>query len=158
MNLAVFGDVSVRKLKRVEGGQSPVKVVQEFLLGIGGSPSDDEQEMVLPQSRTWQAHIPDVGPLTVELENTQKSNDVIITLAFPLVTVPIKNTLPILIAALELCKPLVGCRLYLEENRLIIAASICGDVISVDNLSLHYELIKAQRDLLIRSLQQFSRV
>jgi hypothetical protein len=154
MNLAVLGEVPVRKLKRVEGGQSPVRVVQDFLLGIGGSPIDDEQRLALHHARTWRVLIHDVGPLTVELENTQKSNDVIITLAFPLVTVPIKDTLSILIAALELCKPLVGCRLYLEENRLVIAASICGDVISLDSLSLHYELIKAQRDLLIRSLQK----
>jgi hypothetical protein len=152
MNLAVFGEVPVRKLKRVEGGQSPLKVVHEFLLGIGGSPCDDEQNKGDAQARAWQVQLHGVGPLTVELENTQKANDVLITLAFPLVTVPIKNTLSTLIAALELCKPLVGCRLYLEENRLIIAASICGDVVSVDSLSLHFELIKAQRELLIQLL------
>jgi len=155
MSLAVFGDVPGRKLKKMEGGQSPVRVVQEFLLAIGASPLDDELKSVLSHVRTWQAQIPNVGPLTVELENTQRSSDAILTLSFPLVTVSIKDTLSALIAALELSRPLVGCRLYLEENRLMIAASLCGDVVSVDSLSLHYELIKAQRELLIRSLQKY---
>jgi hypothetical protein len=155
MNLAVLGDFPGRKLKKMEGGQSPVRVVQEFLLEVGASPLDDELKSVVSQNRTWQVQIPNVGLLTVELENSQRANDAILTFSFPLMTVSIKDTLSALIAALELSKPLVGCRLYLEENRLIIAASICGDVINLDSLSLHYELIKAQKELLMRSLQKY---
>jgi len=155
MSLAALGGVTVRKLKRVEGGQSPVRIVHQFLLDIGGSPSDDELQESLRATRRWQVQIPEVGPLAVELESAGKSNDVIITLAFSLITVSIKNSLPTLIAALELSKPLVGCRLYLEENHLMIAASLCGDAVSNETLSLHYELIKSQRELLIRSLHKY---
>lgn len=155
MNLAVLGDFPGRKLKRMEGGQSPVRVVQEFLAGIGASPLDDELKDAASQARIWQVQITNAGPLAVELENTQKASDAILTLSFPLVTVSIKDTLSALIAALELSKPLVGCRLYLEGNRLMIAASLCGDVINIDSLILHFELIKAQKELLVRSLQKY---
>jgi len=155
MNLAVLGDVPGRKFKKMEGGQSPVIVVQEFLLAVGACPLDDELKNEHSQTRTWRVKIPNVAALTVELENFQKGSDSILTLSFPLVMVSIKDTLAALIAALELSRPLVGCRLYLDGNQLVIAASLCGDVLSIESLRMHYELIKAQRELLIRSLHKY---
>jgi hypothetical protein len=148
------------RFKKLEGGLSPLRIVQQFILGIGGEPLNDMCESQSEDIKAWQVSISQAMSgsgaseinLYVELETTGRSSDVIITLAMPLATVAIKNAYLTLISALEISKVLVGCRLYLQENRLWIASSLCGDLISLDVLKVHYQLLKSQRELLIKSL------
>jgi hypothetical protein len=134
--------------KRLEGGKSPHKLVHDFLYSFGVDPERDCCTISAGSHKRWVLTLTQNDDLIVDFTYGSAHYDSVLTLSLYLFTIQLKGCLDAVVSTLEKAKSLVGCRLYLEDNKVFLAASLCGDFLSQESLDHHLELLKVQKELL----------
>lgn len=143
-----FASFQIRKLS---GGKDPLRIIAEFLSANGFTPEPKEKDN---DSVRWMVTLPHDQELEIILENMRKPNEATIYMGVNVAAVILRRTEEMLAAALEIADGLVGIKVSLVGNYLVLSATLPAQSASADDLEYHYKLITAQEHWFRSALQE----
>ncbi len=148
---------SIASVVGLEGGRSPYRVVEEFIVRLNGDP-DQMLSNSTPRRRLWSIDVSVApGESLEELHLILDSggglaSEGTLYMGLPLVDVPLRDSSSVLVVALEQADSLVLSKLSLIGSRLIISCTVPVSIISLGQLVNLYEGLIVQRKWLRASL------
>ena len=136
-----FAAIGIRK---IIGGKDPIKLVEEFILRLDFDPADTQADKSAEHIR-WVLKINEGESLEILIENFKVTSETTVYMGIDVVQVPIRGANEVLAAALEIADSLVGVKVSLLGNFLILSATLTAVGLTVEELDYHYRLITAQR-------------
>ncbi len=137
-----FTGINIRK---ITGGKDPVRLVEEFIVRRGFDPEECMKERSVDAAR-WMLSLEEGEDLEVLVEGLKQPSETTIYMGINVSTVPVRGADDVLAAALEIAEGLVGIKLSLVGNFLVLSASLAASGIAVEDLDYHFKLITAQQN------------
>jgi hypothetical protein len=143
-------------IRKIVGGKDPVRIVEEFILRRGADPSKCIKEQAA-DIRRWMLPLRDGEELEILLEGLKNSSESTIYMGVNILTVPIRGASDLLAAALEVADGLIGIKVSLVGNFLVLSSSLSAAALTLEEVEHHFNLIEAQevwfRDALAAELK-----
>lgn len=129
-------------IKRLEGGRAPLRLVEDFVVSLGGDP-EAQEFLSRMDRRKWFVQLDSLPELEVILDGG-RSAEAVLYLGIRVTPVLIRRAHEIVTVALEVADSLVGCKVSLVGGFLVLSASISGNSINPENIHYHYSLLELQ--------------
>ena len=121
---------------KITGGKDPQKLIEEFILRLGFDIEKCARDRT-PEVIRWMVDAGNGRELEILLEEVRRPNETTVYLGLDVLTVPLRGSQDVIVAALEIADGLIGIKL---------SASLAAAGISAEDLDYHYHLILAQQD------------
>lgn len=130
---------------KITGGKDPQKLIEEFILRLGFDIEKCARDRT-PEVIRWMVDAGNGRELEILLEEVRRPNETTVYLGLDVLTVPLRGSQDVIVAALEIADGLIGIKLSLVGHALVLSASLAAAGISAEDLDYHYHLILAQQD------------
>ena len=141
------------QIRKITGGRDPQRVVEEFILRLGADPDECLKDDG-PETKRWIVEQEGGAELEILLEGIKKANETTVYMGVNVAMIPLRRGSEIAVAALEVADGLVGIKVSLLENFLVLSASLGAQGMTVDELEYYHNLIFAQKKWFKEALMQ----
>jgi hypothetical protein len=147
--LRKFASIGIRK---IAGGRDPLNVTKDFILSLEADPNKSCQQKSSENMR-WLVELSEEDELEIILDGINTPAQSTIYLGINAYTVPIRNALEVLALALSIADGLVGIKLSLVNNFLVLSSCSSANDLSLEDLKFYYDLLISQRNWFIETLE-----
>jgi hypothetical protein len=142
-------------IKKITGGRDTIKMIRELIFDLGQEPDQIKHEST-PNMIRWMVPFEDGKQLEVLVENFAKGAETTIYLGINVCSVPLRGLTDFLVVALEIADGLIGLKISLVGNFLVLSTCLAERDISTETLNYNVKLLRSQelwfREALLKEL------
>ena len=139
------------QIKKITGGKDPIRLVEDLISKLGQDPQKCKREENSDLIR-WLLDFDNEQELEILLDGYKKNTECTIYMGLNLLPISLRNPLEILATALEIADGLIGVKISLVGNTLVMSACLVVAGLNVDDLEFTFQLIKSQQEWFIKTL------
>ena len=142
--------ISSAKIRKIQGGKDPTKLVEDFLVRRGFDPEECLQQRT-SDIATWSVSLSEESELELTLEGVPRPLETTLYMGLNVCGVPLKDTTNFLQAALLVADTLIGAKLSVVNYDLVPSNHRCyTENMGSDMMDYYYELITRQKSMSLR--------
>ncbi len=145
--------ISSAKIRKIQGGKDPTKLVEDFLVRRGYDPEECLQQRT-SDIATWSVSISDEEELELTLEGVPRPLETTLYMGLNVCGVPLKNTDNFLQAALLVADTLIGAKLSVVNYDLVLSVTVYTENMGGDMIDYYYELISRQKSVVYDAIME----